>query len=197
MPNRIRYQDLSRFRVAPGFRRRSGFTVLLWQVIQATLFRMSPQPFYGWRRWLLKRFGAAVGVGVLIRPTARVTYPWNVTFGDYCWVGDHAEIYSLAEITIGAHAVVSQRSYLCAGTHDIRDVTFPLVGRPVTVEPEVWIATDCFIAPGVTIGRAAVVAARSTVLSDVPPAMVVAGAPATVRKSRPIPDLPATKAEEP
>ncbi|MFG1266250.1 WcaF family extracellular polysaccharide biosynthesis acetyltransferase [Xanthobacter aminoxidans] len=182
-----RYQDLSRFRVAPGFRRRSGVVVLVWQVVQATLFAWSPQPLYGWRRWLLRLFGAQVGASVLVRPTARVTYPWNATFGDYCWIGDHAEIYSLGPITIGAHAVVSQRSYLCAGTHDPMDITFPLVAKPVVVEAEAWVATDCFVAPGVTIGRAAIVAARSTVLKDVPPAMVVAGSPAVVRKPRALP----------
>lgn len=182
------FQDLSRFQVAPGFRGRSGLVVLVWQIVQATLFGLSPQPFYGWRRLLLRAFGAKVGNGVIIRPTARVTYPWKVTFGDHCWVGDHAEVYSLAEITIGDNAVVSQRSYLCAGTHDMRDISFPLVGKPVTIEREAWIATDCFIAPGVTIGRGAVVAARSTVIHDVPPAVVVAGAPATVRKPRPLPD---------
>lgn len=38
---------------------------------------------YGWRRFLLRLFGADIGVGVLIRPTARITYPWKLTVGDY------------------------------------------------------------------------------------------------------------------
>ncbi len=182
-----RYQDLARFQVAPGFRGRSGPVVLLWQTIQATLFAWSPQPAYAWRRWLLKLFGARVGAGVIVRQTARVTYPWKVVFGDHCWIGDHAEIYSLAPITIGNHAVVSQRSYICAGTHDHHDLTFPLVGRPVVIGDEAWIATDCFVAPGVRIGTGSVVAARSTVLSDVPDGVIVAGSPATVKGPRPLP----------
>lgn len=181
------YQDLARFRVAPGFRGRSGPQVLLWQLVQATLFRLSPQPFYGWRRFLLKLFGAKVGRGVIVRPTTRVTYPWKVSFGEHCWVGDDTEIYSLGPISIGANAVVSQRSYLCAGTHDPDDITFPLVAKPIVVEPEAWVATGCFVAPGVTIGRGAIVAAQSTVLNDVPPGYVVAGSPARVRKQRALP----------
>ncbi|MCK1434946.1 WcaF family extracellular polysaccharide biosynthesis acetyltransferase [Bradyrhizobium sp. 15] len=179
-----RFQDLSRSRPPPGFRGRSGFIVLLWQIVQQTLFAWSPQPAYGWRRMLLRIFGAEVGKGVLVRPTARVTYPWKVKLGNYCWVGDNAELYSLGPITIGNNAVVSQRSYLCAATHDYKDTTFPLVAKPVVVESEAWIAADCFIAPGVTVGAGAIVAARSTVIRSVGPASIVAGHPAELKGHR-------------
>lgn len=181
------YQDLSRFVVPPGFRGRSGPVVLLWQVVQATLFALSPQPAYAWRRLLLRLFGAEVGKGVLVRPTARITYPWKVKFGDYCWIGDHTELYSLGSIAIGNHAVVSQKSYLCTGAHDASVVTFPLTTAPIVIEDQAWVATDCFVAPGVTVGRGAVVAARSTVREDVPAGMITAGTPARVRKARPVP----------
>lgn len=180
----MRFQDLSKFRVPVGFRGRSGFVVILWQFVQATIFAGSPQPAYGWRRWLLRMFGASVGRGVLIRPSARVTFPWKVEFDDHCWVGDHAEIYSLGAVRIGKSAVVSQRSYICAGTHDYQEVSFPLVVRPVVIEAEAWIAADCFVAPGITIGRGAVVGARSTVLADVPPGAIVGGHPAVFKKMR-------------
>lgn len=119
-----------------------------------------------------------------MRPTARVTYPWKVRLGDYCWVGDNAELYSLGPITIGDNAVVSQRSYICAATHDHKNITFPLVAKPVTIEREVWIAADCFIAPGVTVGAGAIVGARSTVLRTVAAATVVAGNPAEFKRHR-------------
>ena len=183
-PDRPIYQDLARFTVQPGFRGRPGIVVLIWQIVQASLFRLSPQPAYGWRRFLLRAFGAKVGEGVIIRPTSRVTYPWKVKLGNHCWIGDHTELYSLGPISIGNNAVVSQKSYLCAGSHDPLDITFPLTAAPVTVEDEAWIATDCFVAPGVTIGRGAIVAARSTVRGDVPPGVVVAGSPAVVKRER-------------
>ncbi|SDH20611.1 putative colanic acid biosynthesis acetyltransferase WcaF [Bradyrhizobium sp. Rc2d] len=172
------YQDLSRSKAPPGFRGRSGIVVLIWQTIQQTLFAWSPQPAYGWRRWLLRAFGAEVGKGVLVRSTVRVTYPWKVKLGDHCWVGDHAELYSLGPITVGDNAVVSQRTYVCAATHDYKDITFPLVAKPVVIEREAWVAADCFIAPGVTIGAGAIIGARSTVLHSVAPAAIVAGHPA-------------------
>ncbi|QPF88081.1 colanic acid biosynthesis acetyltransferase WcaF [Bradyrhizobium genosp. L] len=181
---RLRFQDLSRFTVPADFRGRSGIIVLLWQIVHQTLFAWSPQPAYVWRRWLLRLFGAEVGKGVLVRPTARITYPWKVKLGDYCWIGDNAELYSLGSITIREHAVISQRSYICAATHNYNDITFPLVARSVLVESEAWIATDCFIAPGVTIGAGAIVGARSTVLSSVAPATIVAGHPAEFKGHR-------------
>ena len=46
------------------------------------------------------------------------------------------------------------------------------------VEDEAWVAAQAFVMPGVTIGRGAVVAARSLVLKDVPALTVVAGQPA-------------------
>lgn len=179
-----RFQDLSLYRNAPGARGRSAFIVLLWQFVRGTLFAWSPQPAYAWRRWLLRVFGAEIGHEVIIRPSARVTYPWKVAIGDYSWVGDDVEIYSLGPIRIGSHTVVSQRSFLCGGGHDYGDLAFPVIQDAVTVGDEVWVATDCYIAPGVTIGHGAIVAARSTVLSDVPAATIVAGTPAVAKSVR-------------
>jgi putative colanic acid biosynthesis acetyltransferase WcaF len=178
------YQQLSRFRVPAGFRGRPGWFVLLWWLVDSTLFRCSPQPFYGWRRWLLRRFGARVGRGVLVRPSASVTYPWKVTLGAHCWVGDEVVLYSLGPIEIGHDAVVSQRSYLCTGSHDYADPAFAIFARPIVVAPEAWLATDVFVAPGVTIGQGAVVGARSSVFKDVPPGMVGSGNPFRVLRPR-------------
>jgi putative colanic acid biosynthesis acetyltransferase WcaF len=186
-PNR--YQDLSRFRLPEGFRGRPAWFVQLWWLFEALLVRPSPQALYSWRRFAWRLFGAEVGRKVLIRPGARVTFPWKVAIGDYCWIGDNATLYSVAQITIGEHSVVSQESYLCAGTHDHCDRSFPLVPSPITVEPECWIAARAFVGPGVTIGRGAVVGACSVLLTDVPPATIVAGNPArrfAVREMRDI-----------
>lgn len=189
---RPRFQDLSRSKAPPGFRGRSGPIVLLWQTVQQTLFAWSPQPAYGWRRWLLRLFGAEIGKGVLVRPTARITYPWKVKLGSYCWIGDHAEIYSLGSISVGENAVISQRTYICAATHDYEDITFPLVAKPVVIEREAWIATDCYIAPGVTIGAASIIGARSTVLQSVAPAGIYVGSPARYVGARAPSSDPAT-----
>ena len=180
----IEFQDLRKFRVPAGFRGRSAPVVLLWQIAQSTLFGLSPQPLYWWRRELLRVFGARIGQKVQLRPTARITYPWKVTIGDYSWVGDHVEIYSLDRIVIGAHCVVSQRSYLCTGSHNMKDLSFAYITAPIVIEDQVWIGSDVFVAPGVIIGRGAVVGARITVFENIPSAMVAFGEPASVKRNR-------------
>lgn len=178
------WQDLSRFNLPTGFRGRSALTVQLWWLVQATLFRWSPQFAYGFRAWLLRLFGAQVGDKTVIRPSVRITYPWKVRIGHHAWIGDNAELYSLGPIEIGAHAVVSQRSYLCAGDHDYTDPAFPIRGHRVVVGPQAWVAADVFVAPGVSIGEGAVIGARSSVFTDMPAGMVCMGYPCRPVKQR-------------
>lgn len=178
------YQDLSRFEMPPGFRGRSAVMVQLWWVVQASLFRWSPQFAYGFRRQLLRLFGMTVGDGVLVRPSATITYPWKVVIGAHAWIGDDVVLYSLGDIHIGAHSVVSQRSYVCAADHDHRRLDFPIRARPIRIDDQVWIGTDVFVGPGVHVAQAAVVGARSSVFQDLPAAMVCLGSPCRPVKPR-------------
>jgi putative colanic acid biosynthesis acetyltransferase WcaF len=175
-----RYQRLDQFRVPPGFRGRSAVYTQLWWIVQSTLFGMSPQALFGWRRWLLQLFGARIGKGVFIRPSVRVTYPWKLKVGDYCHIGDEVVLYTLGEIEIGDCVVVSQRSYICTGSHDYTSPTFDIYAKKIVIESEAWVATDVFVAPGIRIGSGAVVGARSSVFSDVPPGVIAVGSPARV-----------------
>jgi putative colanic acid biosynthesis acetyltransferase WcaF len=135
---------------------------------------------YGWRTWLLRLFGARIGRGTIIRPSVKITYPWKLTIGDHCHIGDEVNLYTLGEIEIGDCAVVSQRSYLCTGSHDYTSPTFDLFARKIVIEAEVWLATDVFVAPGVTVGQGAVVGARSSVFHDVAAGTISVGTPAKV-----------------
>ncbi len=151
--------------------------ILLWWLIQGMCFPLTLHPWNGLRCWILRRFGARIGQGVVIRPTARFTYPWNVTLGDHSWVGDDVVVYSLATITVGQHCVISQKSYLCTGSHNIHDPQFGLEVAPIVIENGAWIATDCFVAPGVTVGANTVVGARSSVFKSLPSGRVCRGSP--------------------
>ena len=178
------YQDLSKFSMPEGFRGRHAIIVQLWWIVQALLFRPSPQFMYGWRRWLLRLFGAQVGRGVILRPTMTTQFPWKVKIGDYSWIGDEVVLYSLGEIHIGANAVISQRSYLCTGSHRPFEIDFPIYAEKIVVEDEVWIATDVYVGPGVTVARGALVGARSSVFKDLPAGMICLGSPAKPVKPR-------------
>jgi len=172
-----RYQDLERFAVPADFRGRSKVLVQLWWTVQATIFSWSPQFLYGFRRFLLRLFGAKIGQGVLVRPTARITYPWFLEVGDHAWIGDDTVLYNLAPISIGHHVALAHGVYICTGFHEIDKPSFDIGAAPVRIEDEAWLANDCFISPGVTIGQGAVIGARSTVLKDMPAGMVCVGYP--------------------
>jgi putative colanic acid biosynthesis acetyltransferase WcaF len=178
------FQQLNKFLLPNDFRGRSAAIVQLWWLAQATVFAWSPQFLYGWRRFILRLFGAKIGVDVIIRPTVKITYPWKLRIGDYAWIGDNVELYTLGEITIGKNAVVSQKSYLCTGSHDYQAIAFDIYAKPIVIEDEAWVATDVYIAPGVTIGKGAVIAARSSVHKNMPEGMICIGNPAVPVKPR-------------
>ena len=169
--------DLRRYDQSWFDRGRPGWYVLLWWLVQAIAFPLTPHPANGLRRRLLQWFGAEIGQGVVVRPTARFTYPWKVAIGDYSWVGDDVVFYSLDRIEVGCHCVVSQKSYLCTGSHNFQDPAFALVTAPITIGNGAWVATDCFIGPGVEVGANVVVGARSSVFSSLPEGQVCWGTP--------------------
>lgn len=171
------FVDLRKYDQSSFDRGRPGWYVLLWWLVQAIAFPLSPQPLYIFRVFILRLFGAKVGQGVVIRPTARFTYPWKVIIGDYSWIGDDVVLYSIDQINIGSQCVISQKSYLCTASHDIQDPAFGLKTASININNGVWVATDCFIAPGVTIGANTVVGARSSVFKSLPSGQVCWGNP--------------------
>lgn len=177
-------QELNSFDLPESFRGKPAWFVQIWWLVQDTLFACSPQFLYGWRRWLLKAFGAQIGTNVLIRPSAKITYPWKVKIGDHSWIGDDVTLYSLGNITIGNNVVISQKSYLCSASHDYRSPSFDIYASDVTIEDEAWVATDVYVGPGVTIRRGAVIGARSSVFGDMPAGMICFGSPARPIKPR-------------
>lgn len=150
---------------------------ILW-VLAYPLFRFSPRPLWGWRRLLLRCFGAKIGADVNIHPTVAISIPWHLIVGDYAGIGDRVNLYALGDIRIGDAATISQGAHLCAGSHDYRDPRMSLTKPPITIGAGAWICADAFIGPGVVIGRNAIVGARAVVMKDVPEGLIVAGNPA-------------------
>lgn len=157
---------------------------VLWHLVWLLFFRPSPRIFFGWRRFLLRCFGARIGAGVHVYPTAKVWAPWNLEMGDHSCLADDVDCYCADRITIGAHAAVSQYAYLCAAGHDICDPHMKLVTAPIRIGAGAWVCAGAYVGPGVCIGDGAVVAARAVVVKDVEPWMVVGGNPAKFIKKR-------------
>lgn len=157
---------------------------VLWWFVQATLFRWSGHNMYGWRRFLLKFFGARLASSARLRPTVSIECPWNLCMEENTSVGDRAILYALGPITIKRRASVSQHTHLCAATHDYTVPGLPLVRLSIMVEEDAWLAADSFVGPGVTIGKGAVLGARGCAFKDLEPWTIYGGNPAKPIKAR-------------
>lgn len=157
----------------------------LWMVAQATLFACSWHNWYGYRRWLLRQFGAKVGRHVVIRPSVKVAVPWNLNIGDYSSLGDGAIVYNLGPIEIGRRVTVSQYAHLCAGSHDFTQRSMPLLRPSIHIGDDAWIATDAFVGPGVRVGAGTILGARSSAFKDLEPWSIYGGNPAKKIRERP------------
>jgi acetyltransferase-like isoleucine patch superfamily enzyme len=109
-------------------------------------------------------------------------------------------------LVIGSYTSVAIRAtFILGGNHPLdRVTTFPLRmkrglpgagtdGYPnskgdIQVGSDVWIGYGALVLSGVTIGHGSVVAANSTVITDVPPYAIVAGNPAKVIRYRHSPE---------
>jgi len=168
----------------PSFSLRNRIGRLMWNFAYALLFYPSPRPVHAWRRFVLKLFGASIGPRCHIYPKAKIWAPWNLVCDEEVGIGDSVIVYNQALITLGKRAVISQGAHLCTGTHDYESSGFELLAKPITVGDHAWLAAECFVHPGVTIGEGAVIGARSVVTRDMPAWMVCAGNPCKPIKHR-------------
>lgn len=157
---------------------------LAWQITWTLLASWTPPPARGWRRMLLRSFGADIAKTAVVYSSARVWYPPNLKMGDYACLGPEVNCYCMNTITLGDHALASQGAYLCAGSHDISDSNFQLITKPINIEAQAWVAADAFVGPGVIIGEGAVLGARGVAFKSLEPWTVYAGNPAQALRQR-------------
>lgn len=152
---------------------------MTWGVARFLLFSWTPTPFFGgWRRWVLRCFGARIGKGCRIDSSCSIWLPRNLTMGDFACLAQGVDCYNVAPIRIGSYATVSQRSFLCTASHDTRQLARPLVFAPIEIGEHAWICAEAFVGPGVTVATGAVLAARSVAMRDIGAWSINAGVPA-------------------
>ena len=158
---------------------------LLWNCCCVILFRpFSSRLFRKWRVFVLKCFGAKIEWSSHIYASVKIWAPWNLEIGRNSTLGPLVDCYNQGKIKIGINSVISQKTYLCASSHDYTKANFPLVLKPISIGDGVWIAADAFIGPSVNIGNHAVIAARSVVIKNVVENTIEGGNPAKFIKSR-------------
>lgn len=175
--------DLSRYDNSDFDRGASCFKEALWRLCQGLFFQPLWHMPSGFRVFILRLFGAQVGKRVVVRAGVNISFPWRLELGDDVWLGEEVMILSLAPVRIGSSVCISQRAYLCIGSHDHTVEAFDLKTEPIEVNSGCWIAAMAFVGPGVTLGRNVRVGAGAVVLKDVPEGMMAIGVPARLKES--------------
>jgi putative colanic acid biosynthesis acetyltransferase WcaF len=155
-----------------------------WYVVNVAVMYNPLLPLSAPRVLALRAFGARVGKNVNIKPQVKVKFPWKLTIGDGAWIGEECWIDNLDQVSIGNHAVLSQRTYLCTGNHDWAEAGMPLRTSPIEIHDDAWIGACVTVAPGSEVGEGTVVALGSTVRGKLPDDMICAGNPAQPVKPR-------------
>ncbi|MFB9950273.1 putative colanic acid biosynthesis acetyltransferase [Rhizobium puerariae] len=155
-----------------------------WNVTWAVFGRWTPAPLHGWRRTLLKLFGASLEKTSRVYPGVRVWFPPNLSMGHHATLGPDVICYCMDRVLIGDHAVVSQRAHLCGGTHDPDHPDFPLIAKPIVIGSHAWIAAEAFVGPGVAVGEGAVLGARAVAVRNLESNVIYAGNPARPIRER-------------
>lgn len=176
--------ELSKFNNDTFSRGSSAWKELLWRMLQQGFFHLEWIKAYGLKNRILGLLGARIGRCVIFKPKAKITFPWKLEVGENSWIGEEVWLLNLASIQIGSNVCISQRAFLCTGSHDWSKESFDLIAKPIVIKDSAWICADVFIGPGVTIGENAVVTAGSVVNKDLPPNMVCSGNPCVAVKRR-------------
>lgn len=176
----VRLRDYDRRGYDPGGGRLSR---AIWYVLNALLMRSSI-PGSGFRRLLLRAFGATIGERVVLKPRVNVKYPWHLSIGDDAWIGEDVWIDNLTKVTIERDVCVSQQAYLLTGNHDYTDPCFGLITEPIQVGRGAWIGARATVCPGTIVAEHAIVTVGSVLNGSTEPYGVYRGNPAVRIRER-------------
>lgn len=157
---------------------------LVWYFINVLFFLNPFNPFSGLKVRLLRLFGARVGMGVNIKPSVNIKYPWLLEIGDYTWIGENVWIDNLARVRIGNNVCVSQGAMLLCGNHNYKKPTFDLMIGEITLEDGSWVGAQAVVCPGVTLHTHAVLGVGSVANRDLDAYCIYQGCPAAKVRER-------------
>jgi putative colanic acid biosynthesis acetyltransferase WcaF len=154
------------------------FKQFLWYMVNIFFFKNSLNIFSSLKVSLLKWFGARLGNGVVIKPGVNIKFPWKLTVGDHCWIGEDVWIDNLSDIRIGKNVTLSQGALLLTGSHDHTKVTFDYISLPIVLEDGVWIGARGIVFGGITVGSHCILGMNSVAEKNLEPYLVYKGNPA-------------------
>ena len=109
----------------------------------------------------------------------------EIRVGHNVFVNQNCTFYDLGGLDIADDVMIGPNVSINSAGHPVppSQRRASVVGKPIVIERNVWIAAGATIIGGVTVGENSVVAAGSVVTKDVPPNTLVGGNPARVIRS--------------
>lgn len=157
--------------------------IYLWALAEQIFVYNPFQISSSLRVWILRKFGATIGNGVVFRPRCRVKFPWKLTIGDRSWIGEGVWIHNQDFIHIGHDVVISQEAFLTTGSHAHRK-DMALITKPIKVHSGAWITSRCIVLGGSDIGISSVIGPGQVVSGTIPSNTVVRLDPVVSRTNR-------------
>ena len=167
----------------------SSLKRLAWYFINELFFKCSFNPSSSIKVFWLRRFGAKVGNGVIIKPGVNIKYPWKLEIANHCWIGEDVWIDNLDEIKIESNVCISQGAFLLCGNHNYKIKSFDLIIKPITLKEGCWVGAKSIVGPGVVVNECAVLAMGSVASTDLTAYGIYRGNPAMKIKTRIISSL--------
>lgn len=147
------------------------------------------------RRRLYRRFFGACGEGLEVHPGVRFYNANKLLIGANVGIGLDCTFQAGGEIVIHDRVAFGAGCKVWSVNHHYEDPDKPLLAqgydlRKVEIGPDVWLAANVFLMPGVELGEGCIVSAGTVVSAKKYPAYsIIAGNPARVignRKSAPL-----------
>ena len=128
--------------------------------------------------------GRPLAERVTIYPPFYTDHGLNLELAERVFINQGCTFLDYAGIRIAEKVMIGPKATFITSGHPVDPVERRvwLTGAPIDIEENVWIGAGATILPGVTIGRDSVIAAGSVVADDVPPASLVTGTKAAVRR---------------
>ncbi len=130
-----------------------------------------------------------IGSDSWLQALGPATEPPAIVIGDGTSIVGHCVLSARTSIRLGRRVLLARNVYIADHQHAFGDTDRAILDQgiervePIEIADGAWLGENVVVAPGVRIGRGAVVGANAVVLDDVPDHSVAVGAPARVVRS--------------
>ncbi len=159
-------------------------TQIVWYFINIIFFKSSLPFPSSLKTYLLKLFGAKIGTSVRFKPCISIKFPWKLSIGNYCWIGENVWIDNLDEVIIEENVCISQGVFLLTGNHNYKKKTFDLITGKIILKSGVWVGAKATVCPNVTCFENSILSVGSIATKDLLANTIYAGNPAQEIRKR-------------